>query len=240
MHRRQVLGPPRDGGAADRPRGGRGDGSRFRRVPQGAGPACLLRRGALLRRLPIGPRLRSSGPGSGRGGRRRASGAVRHERRDAALRHRDDRRRGFAAREHPAGDPRPQRHRVRGRELAHGGGARCLPGAGRRERVWGTHRERRPDPDRRQPHPEDGRGVPSRRRPRAPHGGLALCGRGGERRAGLPAAVLGTVCVHAQGRPARERCRAPHPRVRARRRPRRWATGVASSPATSAARRRSG
>ena len=60
----------------------------------GAGPAGVLRRRALLRRVPLRSRVRDGGARRRRGSRRRAPRALRHERRDAAVRHRADRRRG--------------------------------------------------------------------------------------------------------------------------------------------------
>ena len=49
------------------------------------------------------------------------------------------------------GHPRAQRRRMRGRQLADRGRERRLPGAGCRERLRRAHRQRRPDPDRREP-----------------------------------------------------------------------------------------
>ena len=88
LPRRQVVGPARHRGAPHRPRRGRRDGARLDRVPARAGPAGVLRRRALLRRLPQQPGVRDARARAARGGRRRATGPVRHERRHAAGRRR--------------------------------------------------------------------------------------------------------------------------------------------------------
>ena len=62
-------------------------------LPACAEPAGLLRRRALLRRLPRATRSSPSGPRRRRGGRRRGPRAVRHQRRHAARRRRRDRSR---------------------------------------------------------------------------------------------------------------------------------------------------
>ena len=80
---------------------------------------------------------------------RGAARALRHERRHAPVRRRAHRRRGPWPGRDSARDPRAQRRRLRGRELADRGGRRRLPGAGHGERLRRAHRERRPDPDRR-------------------------------------------------------------------------------------------
>ena len=136
--------------------------------------------------------------------------------------------------------PRAQRRRVRGGQLADRGRARRVPGAGRGERLRRTHRERRPDPDRREPRAEDGRRLPAGRSRGAAHRGGALRGRGREPGARFPPAVRGPVRVHAQGRAARERRRPPGGGLRARAAPPRSATGAASSRAIWAARPRCG
>ena len=97
LPRRQGVGPPRHRGAPHGPGRGRGDGPRLDRVPARAGPPGVLRRRALLRRLPERPGVRARRAGLGRGGGRRASGPVRHERRHAAERGRARRRRGAAS-----------------------------------------------------------------------------------------------------------------------------------------------
>ena len=89
VHRGQVLGLPRHRGAADHARRGRGDGGRLGAVPQGRGPARVLRRRALLRRLQAptpSSRCACSRPRPWQ--RRRLPGAVRHQRRLAAPRRR--------------------------------------------------------------------------------------------------------------------------------------------------------
>ena len=60
LPRRQGVGPARHRGAAHRPRRGRRDGARLGRVPARAGPAGVLRRRALLRRLPQRPGVRDA------------------------------------------------------------------------------------------------------------------------------------------------------------------------------------
>ena len=112
------------------------------------------------------PDVRDARARGGAGGGRRAAGAVRHERRDAAGGHRADRRDEVARRgvRRRVGHPRAQRRRLRGRQLADRGRARRVPGAGRRERLRRAHRQRRPDPDRGEPRAEDGRRLPARRR----------------------------------------------------------------------------
>ena len=79
--RRQELGSARDEGAPHRSRRGRRDGGRHRAVPSRAGTPRVLRRRALLRRLPGEPRLRARRAARRPGRGRRASRAVRHERR---------------------------------------------------------------------------------------------------------------------------------------------------------------
>ena len=64
LHRRQVLGLPRDRGARDDARRRRRDGRRLGRVPARPGPRGALRRRALLRRLQA--RTPSSRSGSSR------------------------------------------------------------------------------------------------------------------------------------------------------------------------------
>ena len=97
------------------------------------------------------PGVRDARARGGRGVGRRATGPVRHERRDAPGRtSRASSREVVADRraDVPLGHPRPQRRRVRGGELARRRRGRRLPGAGTRERVRRAHRQRRPDPDR--------------------------------------------------------------------------------------------
>ncbi len=64
-------------------------------------------------------------------GRRALGGAVRHQRRLAAARGGEDRRRGRQAHPgRPCRHPRPQRHRAGGRDFAGGGARRCTPDPG--------------------------------------------------------------------------------------------------------------
>ena len=114
------------------------DSIAFLREP---GPPRVLRRRALLRRLPERPGVRDARARGRRGGRRRAARALRHERRHAAVRRRARSSTRCAAQvEHAARHPRAQRRRLRGRELADRGRARRVPGAGRRERLRRAHR----------------------------------------------------------------------------------------------------
>ena len=122
---RQVVGSPRHRGAAHRSRRGRRDGARLGRVPSRPGPARVLRRRALLRRVRERSGLRDDGARRGRGGGGRAPRPVRHERRDVAGRRRADRDRGQGTGERRARDPRAQRRGLRGRELARRGRRRC-------------------------------------------------------------------------------------------------------------------
>ena len=84
LHRRQELRVPRDRGAADDARRGRGDDRRLGRVPRRPRPPGARRHRALLRRLQGEPRVLAPGArGGGRQGRQPPR-AVRHQRRLAA------------------------------------------------------------------------------------------------------------------------------------------------------------
>ena len=243
VHRRQGVGPPRHRGAPHRPRRGRGDGARLGRVPARAGPPGVLRRRALLRRLPEQPGVRAPGAR----GRAEEAGAERlvlcdtnggmlpdEVARDRRPRSRDagqTRRSGIhvhndagcavanslIAVEHGA-------FQVQGVVNGYGertGNADLIPIAANLVLKMGA--DCLPDGS-----------------PRTAHRGRALRGRGGEHRPGLAPAVRGPVRVHAQGRAARERRRPPARTRTSTSRPTRSATGAASSRATWAARRRSG
>ena len=236
--RRQELGRPRREGAADRSGRGRGDGPRHREAPAWPGPPGVLRRRALLRRLPRERRLRGPRAGGRRRGGRRAPRALRHERRHASLGGRPDRGGGRRTSERRGPrDPHAQRHRMRGRLRTRGRRGRRAAGPGGRERLRRADRQRRHRADRGQPDPEDGRRLPAGGRRRASHRARALRRRGGQRRPRLPPAVRGPLRLHAQGRAARERCRPVQRGLRARRRRMPSATGAAWSPPTSAAPR---
>ena len=88
LHRRQIMGPPRDRCPQYLSGGGSGHGRRVDRISSGTREAGLLRRRALLRRLPQQPDLCPVGGGDGRWRRRRAGGPLRHQRRRPALRYR--------------------------------------------------------------------------------------------------------------------------------------------------------
>ena len=114
-----------------------------------AGQAGRLRRRALLRRLARRPGLRARVP-AGRGrGRGRERDPLRHQRlQPPRPGRRGDRRGGRRARR--AGgdrDPRPQRRRVRGRQLARGGRGRRADGAGDDQRLRRALRQRQPGLD---------------------------------------------------------------------------------------------
>ena len=93
LHRRQELRVPRDRGAPDVARRGRGDDRRLGRVPDGQRSPRARRHGALLRRLQERPGVLDAGARGGGGQRRHPRRAVRHQRRVAAARDRADRRR---------------------------------------------------------------------------------------------------------------------------------------------------
>ena len=124
LPRGQVVGPARHRGAAHGSGRGRRDGARLDRVPARPGPARVLRRRALLRRVPERPafamRVLEAAQEAGaerlvlcdtNGGMLPVDVARIVDEVEGA---------GRGA----AGDPRAQRRRVRGRELAHRGGAR--------------------------------------------------------------------------------------------------------------------
>ena len=101
--------------------------------PARRGPTGLPRRRALLRRLPRRPRLRARGAADGGRGRRRGRRAVRHQRRHAAgaswrTSSHDVRAASTGAARHPL----PQRHRLRGGQLARRRRRRRDPRAGHR------------------------------------------------------------------------------------------------------------
>ena len=238
----QGLGPARHRGAAHRPGRGRRHGARLRRVPAGAGPARVLRRRALLRRLPLRSRRsrwRCWPPP-------RRSGAERLVLCDtnggmlpfdiAQIVKQVDRTGGCEA-----GYPRAQRRRLRRGQHPDRGGRRCLPGAGHDQRLRRTNRQRRPDPDHRRPDAEDGRI------------GRAARGRGGATSPSWrttsptsPTSPPTRVSPTRAGTRSRTRpactpagwpgCRAPTNTSS----PRPWATGAAWWPRTTAAPPRSG
>ena len=96
----------------------------------GEGQAGLLRRGALLRRVPPQSRVQPAGGGGGGDGRRRRDRALRHQRRVAAARRGVRRARGRAARRLRGGHPSPQRHGVWCRQRPRGRARRGHPGTG--------------------------------------------------------------------------------------------------------------
>ncbi len=203
VHRRQELGLPRDRGAADDPRRGRGHGGRVGRVPQGGRPAGVLRRRALLRRLQGQPRLRPVGA-RGRGhGRRRLRRAVRHQRRLAAPRGPAHHRRG---RRLPrcGGDrhPHPERHGLRGGQLGGRRARRGHAGAGHGQRLRRAHRQRQPDDGDPRPDPQARHRHAARGPPRAPHRGEPPRGRAGQRAAAAGRPVRRRLGLRPQGRPA--------------------------------------
>ncbi len=105
----------------------------------------------------------------------------------------------------PGRHPRPQRQRLRGRELAGRHRRRCHPRAGLHQRLRRAHRQRRPRLGGRQPRAQAG---PLGAAVRAAPGGdpdRARGRRGHERPAGLAAAVRRRLGLRAQGRPARQR-----------------------------------
>ena len=128
---------------------------------------------------------------------------LRHERRHAPVGGGRDRARGAAARPDAARDPRPQRRRVRGRELAGGGagGGRARPGDA--QRLRGALRERQPRVD----HPEPGAEArapvdPGREPPRAARRRALRLGAGEPPALAAPAVRRG-LRLRAQGRDAR-------------------------------------
>ena len=145
-------------------------GVRRRPRPRGG-----LRRGALLRRLQGGPRLRAVDAPGRPPGRRPDPRPVRHERRHADGRAGPDRRRrpGLArgrpgrARGH-LGHPHPQRRRARGRELDRRGPGGRPPRPGDDQRLRRAVRQREHGLDPRQPRAQDARAARAagRRRPR--------------------------------------------------------------------------
>ena len=172
-------------------------------LPRPARRGGRVRRRALLRRVQARPRLRAGDPARGRARRRPLPRALRHERRHAALGGGRDRARDAAARPDAARDPRPQRRRVRGRELAGGGrgGGGARPGDA--QRVRGALRERQPDLDHPEPHAEArAPGDPGAPPPRAARRRPVRL-RAGEPDALAEPAVRGRLGVRAQGRDAR-------------------------------------
>ena len=134
----------RGAGPADHARREPRDDRRHRRPPARRGPAGLPRRRALLRRLPVQPRLRAGvRPRRRRGGRRRGR-AVRHQRRHDADRARRHRPRGRVGDRRAPRHPLPRRHRLRRRQ--HPGRRRGgrHPRAGHRQRLRRAVRQREP------------------------------------------------------------------------------------------------
>ena len=163
-------------------------------LPEGRGPAGLLRRRALLRRLQGQPRVRAAGARGGGRQRRRLPGAVRHQRRLAAPRGAAHHR----ARSSPTSAALPigiHTQNDTGCAVANSVAAvrrRGHPGAGHDQRLRRAHRQRQPHDGHPRPHAEAGRRDPARGPPRAAHRREPP-----RRRAGEPAA--------APGRPVRRR-----------------------------------
>jgi len=86
VHRGQGLGAARQSRPSHDAQGSVGDGLRLGPLPARARASGLLRRRALLRRIPGEPRVHRPRPSRGARGRRRDPGAVRHERRKPAPR----------------------------------------------------------------------------------------------------------------------------------------------------------
>ena len=114
LHRRQVLGLPRDRGAADLARRGGGHGRRLHRVPAGRGAARCSSTPSTPSTGTAQPGVQPPGArGRGHGGGR-VRGPVRHQRRLAPVRRgRGRRRRGVPPRR-PRGRAPPRRRRMRG------------------------------------------------------------------------------------------------------------------------------
>ena len=121
--------------------------------------------------------------------RGRGAGAVRHQRRQPALRGRAGGRRGPRPGRHRPRLPFSQRLRLRRRQLPPGRPDGRHPGPGMRQRLRRADRQRRPD--RRGPGPdaEDGRSHHRHRAAGPPHRRLAPHRRGGQHRPRPPPAV---------------------------------------------------
>ena len=174
--------------------------------------AGVLRRRALLRRLPPRRRVRAPCPRGGRGRPepRRSCSATRTAARCPTRSSGSSPR--CAARssvEHRR--PLPQRRRLRRRQHPCGGAPGGDPGPGLRQRLRRANRQRRPLGHHRQPHPEDGGDDDPGRPARAPHA----------------------------GRPPHRRARQPDPRpaaaLRRRRRPSRTRPACTRAPSSGAA-----
>ncbi len=151
--------------------------------------------------------------------RGRGPGAVRHQRRQPALRGGAGGRRGPRPGRHRPRLPFPQRLRLRGRQLPPGRPDGRHPGAGLRQRLRRADRQRRPDRRRPRPDPEDGGSDHRRRAAGPPYRRVAPHRRGGQRRARPPPAVRGRLGLRPQGRAAHQ-CHRPLPRRLRARRPR--------------------
>ncbi len=143
LHRGQGLEAPCHRGVAHDARRSRRHGSRLGELSPGPRSPGLLRRRALLRRIPGRSRVHPAGPARRRGGRGRGHRAVRHQRGHVAPRRRAHRgRRGGGLRVSGRG-PLPQRLGLRGGQLHRRGPGRCHPRPGVCERLRGAHRKRR-------------------------------------------------------------------------------------------------
>ena len=147
-----------------------------------AGPAGLLRRRALLRRLQGQPRVRPAGARGGGHQRRRLPRAVRHQRRVAAPRGAAHHRRGLAPTSgRPAArHPHPERLRLRRGQLRRRRPRRGHPAPGHDQRLRRAHRQRQPDDLHPEPRAEARHPVPARGSPRAAHRREPPRGRAGE------------------------------------------------------------
>ena len=144
---RQDLGPPPGEGHQGLPRGEPGDDRRVGRLLPRARQAGRLRRRALLRLLPRGPRVRALLPGGGDRRRGRERHPLRHQRGEPA----EPGRGGDRGRRHPLRrprrnrHPRPRRRGLRGRQQPRRGRRRGAHGAGDGERLRRALRQRQPD-----------------------------------------------------------------------------------------------
>ncbi len=154
--RRQELGLPRQGGAGGHARREPRHDPRQHRLDEGAGARGGVRRRALLRRLRRQPRLCACGAAGRRRSRCRLAGAVRDQRRPAAVGGGGDHPRGRGSPRPPARHPLPQRQRLRGGQLARGSARRRHAGAGHDQRLWRACRQRRPDDHPAEPPAQDG------------------------------------------------------------------------------------
>ena len=168
--------------------------------------AGLPRRRALLRRLPGEPGLRAGGAAGRRRGGRRGGRAVRHQRRHAARagspRSCDD---VIDHHRRPGRHPLPQRHRLRGRELAGRRRGRSHARPGDPQRLRRAHRQRRPGLGGREPRAQAGPSGAAQRQPAGGHPDRARGRRRHQRAARVAPAVRRGQRVRAQGRPARLR-----------------------------------